>query len=125
VFPIGSILEVSRGFYRHVATYLGDGKVLHNTPEAGVHVASVEEFADGATIRVRHQPSGSPDPFLQRAEELSGSRKRYNWVTNNCEHTAYGAVFGRAFSPQILRAGLTALVAGAAAIWAVRQRGSR
>ena len=43
----GDILIRAKGLFDHMGIYLGNGMVLHNTPDKGVHTSSVEMFANG------------------------------------------------------------------------------
>lgn len=117
MFAIGTILEIRRGAYRHVALSLGNGQVLQNTPERGEEIVPLAEFAKGLKIAARPTPRIQALSFLQRVSKIVAHPRRYHVLFNNCEHTVYWAVYGRAVSPQLAGIAIAITVVGIA-IWA-------
>lgn len=104
----GDILARRKGLVMHRGVALGDGRVLHNTPWRGEHIASEADFAAGQRVYVERVAREQRALALRHAD--SGSVRDYNLLTNNCEHTVTRATTGRAHSPQ-----LRGIVAGVAA----------
>ena len=95
----GDIVSRRKGLVMHKGIALGDGRIFHNTPLAGEHVTSEQEFAQGHRLHVER---------LDRLERLrtlgaarSGEDRGYNLLTNNCEHTVSRARTGTAESQQL------------------------
>ena len=95
----GDIVARRKGLWMHQGVALGDGRVLHNTPLRGEHVSTEAEFRRGKPLRVKPLDNVRRWRALQYAEH--GERRRYNLLTNNCEHTVSRAANGRAESPQL------------------------
>ncbi len=117
----GDIVCRRKGLVMHKGVALGDGRILHNTPFRGEHVATEEEFRAGKRLYVE-----SSDP-MRRARALNAAqraphRRSYNLFTNNCEHTAHRLATGRAESPQ-LRSWLCGLGLGGIAFALTRHPG--
>ncbi len=106
----GDVLSRRKGLVMHRGIALGDGRVLHNTPFRGEHIATVAEFAAGRRVYVERAARDRRARALAHAEY--GTRAGYNLLTNNCEHTVSRASTGAATSPQ-LRGLLAGAVAGA------------
>jgi len=85
----------------HVGVVVPQNMVLHNTPERGEHVSTVQEFAAGQAVRVQKTGSNSAD-VLSRANKVLADPKRYNPAFRNCEHTAFEVISGVAKSPFVL-----------------------
>ena len=99
----GDIVSRRKGLVMHKGVALGDGRVLHNTPFRGEHVCTESEFRDGKRMYVERREGGTPNAIRARiydAENESGNRK-YNLLTNNCEHTVSRVTDGKAKSPQL------------------------
>lgn len=121
MFAIGAILEVGRRGYRHVAVFLGHDQVLQNSPDNGEEIVSVAEFARGSDIAVTYIPDIQIPVFLRRVSEIMTQPQPYHLIFNNCEHTVYRALYGRAISPQL--GGLAIVISAIGlAVWAFRRR---
>ncbi len=105
----GDLLRRLKGFIHHKGVYLGGGFVLHNTPDKGEHVSTVQTFARGAKVLRSRIQAADRRPVLQRAYKTIRAPRKYNPLTNNCEHTATRVVMGQASSDQLIRWGLVAL----------------
>ncbi len=128
----GDIIARRKGLVMHKGIALGDGRVLHNTPLRGEHISTEAEFGAGKRVRVvRRQSRDERRATLERLERAD--RRRYNVLTNNCEHTVHRHADGRGRSPQLRgwALGVGLAVAGfaatrhpgiAAAAWALGQR---
>jgi hypothetical protein len=105
------------GVYEHHGIDCGDGTVIHyrKVGEATISRTSIESFAAGNPIFVKHQPASYiPDIVMQRAESRLGEQ-RYNLVSNNCEHFANWCKTGLNESQQLNNFGLGMGGIGAAA----------
>ena len=95
----GDILLRRKGLVLHKGIALKNGEVFHNTPFSGEHVSTERQFGAGHRLYVqrlsseerrRTVPAGRPD-----------TRRSYNLITNNCEHTVSRARTGEASSRQL------------------------
>lgn len=95
----GTILSRRKGLIMHKGILLEDGTVYHNTPRRGEHVSSFAAFSKNRDV------FAEPTDEFTREEALWGAklypRRRYNPITNNCEHTVLRAATGRQRSPQL------------------------
>jgi hypothetical protein len=90
--PPGAHLVSPRVLYAHHSIYIGNGRVIHYAGFAHglrsgpVEEVSLERFAHGHAIRIRHeQPSFDHRQVVARARSRLGEG-RYRLLTNNCEH---------------------------------------
>ena len=117
----GDILVRRKGLVMHRGVALGDGRVLHNTPFRGEHVASEAQFSDGKRVYVEQVDRANRAQALIRAGE-SPSRD-YNLFTNNSEHTVSRLTHGEPSSPQ-LRGIVAGLAAGVVVFGLTRHPGA-
>lgn len=90
--PLASHLVTPRALYTHHGIYVGNGRVIHYAGLAyglrrgPVEDVSLERFARGHAIRVRHDTrSFDRGAVVERARSRLGEC-RYRILTNNCEH---------------------------------------
>lgn len=95
----GDIVSRRKGLVMHKGVALGDGRVLHNTPFRGEHVCSEHEFRDGKRMFIERREEGIP--HAMRSRIYGSESRRYNLLTNNCEHTVTRMTDGKASSPQL------------------------
>jgi Lecithin retinol acyltransferase len=102
--PLASHLVSPRALYSHHGIYAGNGRVIHYAGLAHglrrgpVEVVSLEDFAHGRGIRVRHDATRfDRGEVLERARSRLGER-RYRVLTNNCEHFCAWALRGESHS---------------------------
>ncbi len=108
----GDVLETPKGPFSHIGIYVDTNTVFHNSPGSGECVTSLSEFSNGAGIDLRHRPSVRHiSRIMNGVDEMLARPKRYNALTNNCEHSVAAALSGRPSSPQ-----LQAWVLGAATV---------
>jgi hypothetical protein len=77
------------------------GRVIHNTPEKGVHISSVDEFSGGKKVSVVKQKANNRIKAIVKAIFVYFEKKPYNMFKNNCEHTASKILHDKAESPQL------------------------
>jgi hypothetical protein len=94
----GDILSRRKGFVMHRGIALGDGRVLHNTPFRGEHIATEAEFSAGKRVYVTRLDPMHRRTVLDRAREHGDG---YHLFNNNCEHTVSRTVSGVPESPQL------------------------
>ena len=99
IFRTGDVIARRKGVVLHIGVVLAPGEVLHNTPERGEHVSSLDEFAAGRRVRLVRPACGQSHARDSSARPRAG--RSYNLFTQNCEHTASRVVQGRAQSPQL------------------------
>jgi hypothetical protein len=97
------------GVYEHHGIDCGDGTVIHyykGGNEPVISRTTLETFARGNPIYTKQSSIAYiPDVVVERAESRVGER-RYNLLTNNCEHFANWSKTGRKESQQLLNYGL-------------------
>jgi hypothetical protein len=91
-FAVGTHLMVYRRGYTHHGIYLGGGRVVHYAgrikyPRGLVEETSLGEFAEGRALRAEKTPAVrfDGDEIVRRARSRLGER-RYDLLSNNCEH---------------------------------------
>ncbi len=111
MYPIGATLEVDCIFYKHVCSYLGNNRVLHNHRIRGEEIAFLETFSEGKKISVIDGGVTDIAIFFRRVQNIIDNPKPYKIFSNNCEHTVSKVRDGTASSPQL--AGYILLCVGA------------
>jgi cell wall-associated NlpC family hydrolase len=98
--PLASHLVTPRTLYSHHGIYIGGGRVIHYSGLAyglrsgPVETVSLERFARGRSIRVRHDaPTFDRGEVVERARSRLGEQ-RYRLLTNNCRHFCAWALRG-------------------------------
>jgi cell wall-associated NlpC family hydrolase len=98
--PLASHLVTPRTLYSHHGIYVGGGRVIHYSGLAyglrggPVEVVSLERFARGRSIWVRHDaPAFDRSQVVERARSRLGEQ-RYRLLTNNCRHFCAWALRG-------------------------------
>ena len=109
----GDIIYVDRVLYKHYGVYNNDKSVIHFSPPSGVEInpetayireTSLEEFLKGGTLQIDHsiKPGFPPEEIARRARCLVGTNlKKYNLLSNNCEHFARWCATGNLESKQV------------------------
>ena len=107
----GDIVVRDKGAFRHLGIVVNGGMVLHNTPELGEHVSSLRDFCQGKPYRVIQIPAAFRWIVLDNASRIAAYPRRYDAVSNNCEHTVTQALGQQPHSSQLT----AVLLLGAAA----------
>jgi len=107
--PLASHLVTPRALYSHHGIYIGNGRVIHYSGLAHglqrgpVEDISLEHFARGRGIRIRHEaPKFDRGEVVERARSRLGER-HYRLLTNNCEHFCSWALRDESCSIQVER----------------------
>jgi hypothetical protein len=108
--PFASHLVTPRTLYSHHGIYIGNGRVIHYSGLAHglsqrgrVEDVSLENFARGRGIRIRHEaPKFDRGEVVARARSRLGER-HYRLLTNNCEHFCSWALRDESCSSQVER----------------------
>lgn len=103
---VGSILTRAKGLVQHQGIYLGDDQVFENTPEAGERIGSLAEFAQGQPVTIKKVIALSAHELYRRVHGAVNARRRYDLLTNNCDHAVTRIIDGEARSPQLVGWGL-------------------
>jgi len=98
---MGYLLYRTKGFVEHCGIYVGNNKVLHNSPKNGLEITSCEDFAKGLGVKVIKTEIEDSSVLTKRIQEIISSNTRYNFALNNCEHLATFLIYGRKYSAQI------------------------
>lgn len=94
-------VDQHRGLYDHHAIDCGDGTAIEYSRIDGVRRLDLDEFRKGNPLFVKkYRDSYPPDVVVQRAESRLGEKK-YNVLTNNCEHFVAWCKTGQKNSEQI------------------------
>jgi len=104
---VAAHLLTSRSLYTHHGLYVGGNRVIHYAGFCeGLHRGPVEEvslqrFAHGRAVRVRDErPRFAREEVLRRARQRLGER-RYQVLSNNCEHFCEWCLHGESRSTQV------------------------
>lgn len=91
-----------QGVYEHHGIDCGDGTVIHyRKPSETVERTSLATFSKGNKVYVKNYTTHFiPDVVVQRAKSRLGEKK-YNLLSNNCEHLATWCKTGISDSRQI------------------------
>jgi hypothetical protein len=88
----GTHLIIYRRGYTHHGIYLGDDRVMHYAgrvkyPQGLIEEVSLAEFSEGRALRAQKLQTGRFNGYeiVRRARSRLGER-RYDLLTNNCEH---------------------------------------
>ena len=108
----GDLLYRRKSMVMHVGLYLGDNRVLHNSPKKGETEVSYDEFAAGKPVFAR--ASGlAPHTLAAKAAVLLANPGDYRLFKNNCEHTIGKILDDDAISRQLSEIEAWALIGGA------------
>jgi len=88
------------GLTKHVGVVIGFDQVLHNTPEKGEYISTIQEFGSGFPVTV-YRSGASPAVVIVNASRILANPKEYDVLQRNCEHTATETAYGRSDSPQL------------------------
>ena len=124
----GDVLKRRKGLVWHHGLALGDGRVLHNTPERGEHITTEAGFAAGQRVRVLPQNYPRRRRALRETAGFAhpyapGSNRHYHLLDNNCEHTVSRYSGESPSSPQ-LRGWLAGIGCAAVALAVTRHPGA-
>ena len=99
-----------RGGGEHWGVLMPGGRVAHNTPERGEHIASLLEFAPGGRFRVvRHVLPEHFHASMNRIQASIRSPGAYHPTKNNCQTFANRVTGEAPRSPAVEGVGLLAL----------------
>jgi hypothetical protein len=109
----GTVIQVRTvgNAIRHPMTCIGDGLVVNTEPKRGVHVDTLRSATGGREVSVvvpAPKSAAARSVVVHRALGMVG--QAYNLLLKNCEHIAFFARFGRAFSPQVIWAVMSAAI---------------
>lgn len=101
IYVIRELINL-QGVYEHHGIDCGDGSVIHmRKRNETIERTSIESFAEGKKIYIRHYPVCLiADVVVRRAETRLGESK-YNLLFYNCEHFATWCKTGVSQSQQI------------------------
>ncbi|OTG65174.1 lecithin retinol acyltransferase family protein [Acinetobacter silvestris] len=109
-YPLGSHLIVYHFGYSHHGIYAGKGRVIHYSGFAHffrkqpIEVTSIENFARGKKIIIRHYESSKyKNRAVVRRMRSRMHENNYHLIINNCEHLCSWAITGVESSPQVIR----------------------
>lgn len=75
--------------------------VMHTTPERGVHVSTLEEFADGRPLELVAVPQSVEHQQMILETALLNEDQPYMLFNKNCQHFASHCYTHKAESPQL------------------------
>ena len=109
-YPLGAHLIVKHLGYSHHGIYAGKGRVIHYSGFAHlfkkrpIEITTLEKFAHGKNIRVRHyeQPKYKSRHVVRRMRSRM-HENNYHLIINNCEHLCSWAITGIESSPQVVK----------------------
>ncbi|MGB0664265.1 MAG: NlpC/P60 family protein [Pontibacterium sp.] len=109
---MGYLLYRTKGVVQHAAVYLGNHKVLHNSPSGGVEIISYEEYAQDKEVKVVKTDHLNCEALKARLVLIFEQDLTYSKYLNNCEHIATLLIEGRKYSPQLRAAIISAILVG-------------
>jgi hypothetical protein len=104
------------GIVQHEGVVVGYNAVLHNTPDKGEHVSTLNEFAAGAPVEAQITEA-DPVQLVTRVQQLLSKPQDYDLLRRNCQHTASQLIRGAAKSPWVI--GVAVVLVVIAGIWAL------
>ena len=108
---IGNILTRPKlGFIDHMGVVVADNSILHNTPERGEHISTLDEFAAGEHVKIQ-RTKVNPFSVIANSRRIIPNAKKYDLFGRNCEHTAYEALHGVPQSPKLVALGIILFIA--------------
>lgn len=109
---IGDILFRRKSMVMHVGIYLGENRILHNTPKNGEHETDFIAFAAGKAVFAKASEL-PPTQVINRAQDILANPGQYKLFKNNCEHTTNSVLGQAGFSAQLSEIEAWALIGGA------------
>ncbi len=110
----GDLLLCDKGLFKHVGVVVING-ILHNTPEKGEHISTLFDFCRGRPYRLIEVPIGLRQLIVANASWIAAYPRRFDAISNNCEHTATRALGRKPHSPTV--AALFTVAIGAALVY--------
>lgn len=110
-FLVGDVLERDKSFVKHVGIYMGNNTVLHASPDFGVAITSIADFAKGKIVRLNRRTHLSSYILYLRARAVIARRERYDIVANNCVDLVNEVVNGARYNT-VLTVAVIALAIG-------------
>ena len=109
-YPLGAHLIIKHFGYSHHGIYAGKGRVIHYSGFAHlfkkrpIEITSLEKFAHGKNIAVRHYDSPKyKGRHIVRRMRLRMHENNYHLIINNCEHLCSWAITDIESSPQVVK----------------------
>lgn len=102
---VADVLHRAKSLVNHFGIYIGDGLVLHNTPNMGCNIISLCDYADGKIVYVKRTIKQNEylniKLFNNRIKELLTKKEKYKLLSNNCESVVNYLISGVKESKQI------------------------
>jgi len=118
---VGDVLRRPKSrFIQHVGLYAGGGNVFANDPQKGEGLVPFAEFSQGQVVQVERTALPA-DLVARRLREKLATARPYSLLTNNCEHSVFDVLLGKASSPQ-LNTAVGGILLGVAAILIIRAK---
>ncbi|KKO47674.1 hypothetical protein VT06_15790 [Arsukibacterium sp. MJ3] len=97
----GSVVycDLAFGFAEHTGIYLGGGRIAHLNGNGIIESVDQHDFVKGTpSIRIvvsaRNTSAVGCGKVAERARTMLGSRRRYNFILNNCHQFTAGCLTG-------------------------------
>ncbi len=99
----GDVLRRRKTGVWHLGVYMGEGQVLHNSPDflEGERRTPYKSFSLGRDVYVAHSNPETRAAVMERASGIVAHPHAYSYVWRNCEHTVYEVMEGAARSPTV------------------------
>lgn len=107
---IGDRLYRSKWLVEHAGISLGNGRVIHNSPDGDVQICTLDEYSAGKPVKVMLSELNKEkqNELLNQVEQLTSQEKNYNVLSYNCEHLASSVLSCKPKSEQLRGVGLGA-----------------
>jgi uncharacterized protein YycO len=98
---VGSVLycDLAFGYMDHSGIYIGNGQIVHLAGNGNIEVVTPKQFISGGTacsIYVSCSGTSAVGSKIvgQRAREMVGQARSYNFIMDNCHQFAAGCLTG-------------------------------
>ncbi|MFZ3194315.1 MAG: lecithin retinol acyltransferase family protein [Moraxellaceae bacterium] len=110
--PVGSVIGIARGLYKHYGVYIGNNRVVHYSSDEGDNLSSNTIIKTDMDFFMEDSDRFYMLKFDKDADVFNGqeTKKRalsqlgkneYNLISNNCEHFAMWCKTGKNTSDQV------------------------
>ncbi|BBN59792.1 hypothetical protein EI16_03130 [Hydrogenovibrio marinus] len=106
----GDLLYRKKGIVEHAGVYLGQDRVIHNSPNGNTQITSLKDYSNEKEVKVisNNFTKAQQENLITEAENYLSIDKKYNLLNFNCEHLASAFLEEKPSSKQLQGAALGA-----------------
>lgn len=97
----GSVVycDLAFGYMDHSGIYIGNGQIVHLSGRGNIEIVSPRQFIDGGTacniyVSCHETWSVGSEAVAQRAKNMVGRSRDYNFILDNCHQFSAGCLNG-------------------------------